>query len=125
MDLSTILSEEKIKRAYSDGEFDHLPGFGKPLQLEDLSSVPEELRMAYKLMKNAGYTQEENQLRNEMMTLDDLIRNCQDPEEEQKLRKKLSQKLHRFNGMLSKRRVNTNSSIFKNYEQKIFNKMNL
>lgn len=45
------LAEQKIAEAMARGEFDHLPGNGRPLQIEDLSSVPEDLRMAYKLLK--------------------------------------------------------------------------
>lgn len=125
MDFSFIASEDRIRRAYEDGEFNELPGLGKPMKLEDLSAIPEELRMAYKMLKNAGYTQEESQLRKEMMSIEDLIRKCEDPDEKQGLQRKLNQKLHRFNGMMAKKGVQTNSSIFKNYEQKIYTKMDL
>ena len=123
MDLFHIVSEDRIKKAYQDGEFDNLPGLGKPLQLEDLSGIPEELRMAYKLLKNAGYTQEEGQLRQEMMTIEDLMKKCEDTSEKESLQKKLNEKLLRFNQLMSKRGVKTNSAIFKNYEQKVQKKI--
>lgn len=123
MDLFHILSEEKIKKAYEDGEFDQLPGFGKPLKLEDLSSIPEDLRMAYKIMKNAGYTEEESNLRKEILTIEDLIKKCKDDQEKESLQKELNEKLLRFNRMLSKRRVQTNSAMFKKYEQKLTGKL--
>jgi hypothetical protein len=123
MDMFHIISEDRIKTAYKDGEFDNLPGLGKPLQLEDLSGIPEELRMAYKLLKNAGYTQEESQLRQEMMTIEDLIRKCDDTNEKENLQKKLNEKLLHFNQVMSKRGMKTNSSFFKNYEQKVYNKL--
>jgi Domain of unknown function (DUF1992) len=123
MDLFHLVSEERIKKAYKDGEFENLAGFGKPLQLEDLSGVPEELRMAYKIMKNAGYTQEESHLRQEMMTIEDLIEKCDDSEEKENLQSKLNEKLLRFNRLMSKRGKNTNSAIFKNYQQKVNNKL--
>ncbi|WML28696.1 DUF1992 domain-containing protein [Neobacillus sp. OS1-32] len=118
MDMFQKISEERIKKAYKDGEFDNLPGMGKPLKLEDLSAIPEELRMAYKLLKNAGYTEEENTLRQEMMSIEDLLKKCQDDDREL-LQKKLNEKLLRFNQLMSKRGKKTNSSIFKNYEAKI------
>jgi len=118
-----IASEDRIKKAYEDGEFNNLPGFGKPLQLEDLSGIPEELRMAYKLMKNAGYTQEEGQLRKELMNLEDLIRNCEDKDEQEIHQRKLNEKLLRFNQLMSKKGVKTNSSLFKNYQHKINRKL--
>jgi len=37
------------------GDFKNLPGAGRPLELEDDSSIPEDLRMVYKLLKNGGY----------------------------------------------------------------------
>jgi hypothetical protein len=106
-----------------DGEFDNLPGYGKPLVLEDLSGVPEELRMAYKLMKNAGFSPEENKIKQEMMSIESLMKNCSDPEEKDKLQKNLNEKLLRFNQMMSKRGGKTNSSVFKNYQQKIDKKL--
>lgn len=123
MDMFHIVSEDRIKKAYKDGEFDNLPGYGKPLQLEDLSGIPEELRMAYKLLKNAGYTEEESHLRQEMMTIEDLIKKCDDSHEKENLQKKLNEKLIRFNRLMSNRGVKTNSSVFKNYELKVQNKL--
>lgn len=123
MDLFHLISEDRIKKAYEEGEFDHLPRLGKPLQLEDLSGIPEELRMAYKVMKNAGYTKEEGRLRQEMMSIEYLIKKCDDNVEKVNLQNKLNEKLLRFNRLMSKRGVKTNSSIFKNYELKVRNKM--
>ncbi|RIW32295.1 DUF1992 domain-containing protein [Bacillus salacetis] len=123
MDLFTILAEQKIKKAYEDGEFDHLSGFGKPLNLDDDSSVPEELRMAHRIMKNAGFSTEENALRQEMLQIEDLIRDCEDQLEKEGLKKDLNEKLLKFNGLMSKKRIKTNSSVFKNYEHKIEKKL--
>jgi len=49
------LVERRIEAAIARGEFDSLPGAGKPLALDDDPLVPEELRVAYRLLKNAGY----------------------------------------------------------------------
>lgn len=123
MDLFTILSEEKIKKAYDDGEFDRLPGFGKPLKLDDdLACIPEELRMAYKIMKNAGFTEEESNVRKEIMTIEDLLRKCDDENERDTLQKRLNENLLRFNRLMSKRKVQTNSSVFRQYESKLSEK---
>jgi hypothetical protein len=123
MDFFSILSEQAIKKAMEEGEFDNLPGYGKPLVLEDLSGVPEELRMAYKLMKNAGFSPEENKIKQELMSIENLMKNCKDPEEKDKLQKNLNEKLLRFNQIMSKRGGKTNSSVFKNYQQKIDKKL--
>jgi len=47
------LAEERIRDAIQRGEFDNLPGRGKPLNLEDDRHIPDDLRLAYKVLKNA------------------------------------------------------------------------
>lgn len=47
---------EQIEEAMDRGDFDNLPGKGKPLDLEDDAHIPADLRMAYKVMKNSGVT---------------------------------------------------------------------
>ena len=47
------LVDARIEEARLRGEFDNLPGAGKPLPEEDMS-VPEELRLAHRILKNAG-----------------------------------------------------------------------
>lgn len=123
MDFSMVVSEDRIRRAYEKGEFENLPGYGKPLNLDDLSAIPEELRMAYRLLKNSGYSPEENKLRQEVLSIEDLIRHCEDPEEKDRLSQQLGQKLLRYNTIMSKRGGKTNSSLFKNYEPKIHKKL--
>ncbi|MGE5639355.1 MAG: DUF1992 domain-containing protein [Clostridia bacterium] len=49
-----LLAERKIAEAVSKGEFAGLPGEGRPLDLEDDALVPEEERMANRILKNAG-----------------------------------------------------------------------
>jgi len=51
MFFSHIIAERKIQEAILNGELDNLPGKGKPLQLEDESGIPKELRLAYKILK--------------------------------------------------------------------------
>ena len=123
MDFSIIVSEDRIKKAYEDGEFSNLPGLGKPLKPDELSAVPQELRMAYRLMKNAGYSPEEGVLRQEVLTIEDLISKCHDDSEREQLKNQLSQKLFEYNKMMSKRGVKTNSALFKNYEHQIEQKL--
>lgn len=49
------LVERKIAEAIARGEFDNLPGAGKPLDLDDDPLVPEELRIANRILRNAGF----------------------------------------------------------------------
>jgi len=50
-----LLAERRIVEAIARGELDDLPGAGRPLALDDDRLVPEELRVAYRILKNAGY----------------------------------------------------------------------
>jgi hypothetical protein len=54
-----LLAEKKIAEAIERGELDHLPGAGKPLELDDDALVPEDLRMAHRILKNAGFVPQE------------------------------------------------------------------
>ena len=69
------LAEQHIKAALEKGELSNLPGSGKPLQLDDDSYVPPELRAGYRLLKNSGFLPPELELRREAMEVNDLIRN--------------------------------------------------
>ncbi|MGX1266036.1 succinate dehydrogenase/fumarate reductase flavoprotein subunit [Rossellomorea marisflavi] len=123
MDFSTLMSEQRIRKAYEEGEFNELPGFGKPMDLNDDAGIPEELKMAHRMMKNAGYSTEEAGLKQEMMRIEDLIRTCEDDVEAKSLHKELNEKVLKYNAMLSKKRVKTNSSVFKNYQRSIEDKL--
>ena len=53
------VAERKIQEALARGELDNLPGSGRPLALEEDPLVPEDLRMAYRILKNAGFVPRE------------------------------------------------------------------
>ncbi len=74
------IAEERIKQAIKDGEFDDLKGKGKPLELKEDPFVPEELRLAYKILKNAGFLPPELELRKEIATLEELLENSTEKE---------------------------------------------
>lgn len=76
-----IIAEQRIREAQAKGEFDGLPGQGRPLKLEDLTNVPPELRMAYKILKNAGLVPEELSQRKELITLTALLDSCEDEQQ--------------------------------------------
>jgi hypothetical protein len=48
------VAEERIQEAIRRGEFDGLPGAGKPLVLDEDPLVPAELRIANRVLSNAG-----------------------------------------------------------------------
>ena len=50
-----FIADQRIAESIANGDFDDLPGSGKPLELDDDSLLPEELRLAYRILKNAGF----------------------------------------------------------------------
>ena len=73
MDAWRKIAEERIKQASDKGDLNDLPGKGKPLQLEDDSRLPEDVRLAYKILKNAGYTPAEVEAKKEMANIEDML----------------------------------------------------
>lgn len=116
------IAEEKIREAIENGEFDNLPGAGKPLNLDDDSMVPEDLRVSYRIMKNAGVIPEEMQLRKDMLRLEDLLACCNDENERVKLQNEMSVKRLRYQQLMSARGLN-GSAVFAEYEHRIINKL--
>ena len=95
-DLHRIV-EERIKKAQEEGLFDNLPGKGKPLNLEDDGAVPEDLRLAYKVLKNSHCLPIEMELRKEIFSLRQLLDAAMDPETKRELRRELNLLTLRFN----------------------------
>ncbi|MGD2125453.1 MAG: DUF1992 domain-containing protein [Desulfobacteraceae bacterium] len=91
--------ERKIKEAQEKGEFDNLPGQGKPLAFEHEGHIPEELRIAYKILKNADCLPPELQEKKEIRQMEDLLANIPDEKERYKLIKRINYKIMKLNMM--------------------------
>ena len=74
------IAERKIAEAMAAGEFNDLPGAGRPLELEDDAHVPEDLRVAYRILKNSGFVPPEVQTLNQIAQLERLVHDA--PEDE-------------------------------------------
>ncbi|MGE5698541.1 MAG: DnaJ family domain-containing protein [Deltaproteobacteria bacterium] len=120
MDPLALLAEEKIREAMARGEFDNLPGAGKPLEIEDDSMVPEDVRVAYRILKNAGCLPPELELRREIVTLKSLIASVEDEGERRRKLKELDAKLLRLN-LTRKRPLNIED--FPEYKDKVIGKL--
>ncbi len=73
MNLLDQIAETRIQEAIERGELSDLPGGGKPLKLDDDSAIPEELRVAYRILKNASFLPPELQLRKEVREVEQLL----------------------------------------------------
>ena len=60
----TIIAERRIAEAMSQGLFDCLPDRGRPQDLEDLSHLAPEMRLAYIVLKNSGFLEDGVGLKN-------------------------------------------------------------
>ena len=90
MDFFAKLAENRILEAIEAGEFDNLRGRGQPLDLNDDSHIPPELRMAYKILKNADCLPPELTLRQEVVNLQDLVAAMPDEAEKLKQMRRLN-----------------------------------
>lgn len=68
-----LIAEAKIAEAARAGAFDDLPGAGKPLVLDDDRLIPEEARIAYRILRNAGFVPAEIETRREVASLRRLL----------------------------------------------------
>ena len=93
--------EERIKNAQKKGDFNNLPGSGKPLDLDDNSCVAEDLRLAYKILKNADFTPPEIEIKNEIKKTEDLLIGMKDEKEKYRILKKLNFLILKLNTMRS------------------------
>ena len=84
--------EELIKQAIAKGEFDDLPGKGKPLDLSAHFETPEHLRMGYSMLKGAEFVPEEVQLLKDMAALREELKSCRDEGRKRELTKALQDK---------------------------------
>ncbi len=100
-----LIAEKRIKKAMQEGQFDNLPGKGKPLVFEDDSMIPEDLRMAYKILKNAGFIPPELQTEKEIKQAIDLLENLDDEKKRYRQVTKLNVLITKMN-MMRKRPIN-------------------
>jgi len=83
------IAEQRIREAIAKGEFENLPGSGKPLNLEEYFSTPEDLRMAFSILKNANCAPAEVELLKEVSRLQQAIAETPDPATRQDLQQTL------------------------------------
>ena len=84
--------DEQISKAIKAGEFDNLSGKGKPLDLRAYFETPEELRLAYSVLKSNDFAPQEVEVLKEIDALKKRLASCTDEEEKDRLRKEISEK---------------------------------
>jgi hypothetical protein len=120
MEFFYRIAERRIIEAIANGEFDNLEGKGKPIDFEDETWIPEDLRMAYRILKNAGCIPPELEFRNEVINMCSLINTTDDDKERIKKLRELNFKLLKLN-MTRKKPLNFED--FPEYEGKLVDKL--
>lgn len=91
--------EERIQLAQRQGAFEDLPGSGMPLPADNTPCIPEDLRLAYKILKNAGFVAPEIELKKEIRQTEDLLSDVDDVAERYRILKKINFLILKFNMM--------------------------
>ena len=85
------IAERKIEEALREGrghDLSHWKNKRLPLE-DDMANVPTHLRMAYRILRNAGYVPEEVALQKEITRIEDMLSHCSDERVKIKQIKKL------------------------------------
>ncbi len=93
--------EQRIRDAQKKGEFENLPGSGEPLVLAEDHNIPEELRLAYKMLKNADCLPPEIELKKKIRQTEELLAGMEETAEKYHTLKKLNFMIMRLNAMRS------------------------
>lgn len=96
--------EAIIREAMERGDFDNLPGKGKPIDLSAYFDTPEEVRMVYSLLKNAGMTPREVDLLREIAELKQILAAVRDEPKKQEIQKQIRRKQVGFNLMMERQK---------------------
>ena len=122
MSIFALIAERKIQEAIARGELDNLPLAGQPVRGEDFRDVPAELRMGYKILKNAGMVPPEVELHREIISLKDLLAICEDESERRVLKKRLTEKGLHYRVLQERNQRNPG---FLRYQEKLEAKLGL
>jgi hypothetical protein len=96
--------EAAIKEAMERGEFDNLPGKGKPIDLTEYFETPEEVRLANSVLKNAGMTSREVDLLKGIAELKQILEGLLDEKKKQEVEQQIQQKQVEFSLMMERQR---------------------
>jgi len=96
--------DEQVRRAIEAGEFDDLPGKGKPIDLRAYFETPEDLRLAYSILKSNNFVPEEVELLKEIEALKTRLASSSDDEQKDRIKKEITDRTYTFNMLIEKRK---------------------
>ena len=89
---SELNIEEMIREAMERGDFDNLKGKGKPLDLDSYFSAPEDIRMAFSILRSNEFVPEEVDMLRDIDNLKNRLKTCENDAEKDVLARELQQK---------------------------------
>ncbi len=99
------IAEQKILEAQKQGVFNNLKGEFEPLPCdENYNKIPCDLRVSYKILKNAGFLPPELEIKKEIQREEELLELIYDEEEKSKKVKRLNKLIMKLN-IVSKKKV--------------------
>ena len=99
LEVIQLIAERKISEAIQKGLLDTREWRNKSLPMTYDNLVPEDLRMAHKILKNAGYLPPEIEAKKEIQQIEDLLAACEDERTRVKQIKKLNYLVLKLNIM--------------------------
>ena len=123
MDILTLIAERKIAEAIKNGRLTTVEHWkNKPLPLEDDSFVADDLKIAYKILKNSGYLPPEIETRKEIKNLQDLIASTEDEHTRIKQMRKLNVLLRKLD---TQRNNKSNIAAHDDYYKKVVERISV
>ena len=95
--------DEQIRKAIEDGDFDNLAGQGKPIDLRAYFETPEDLRLAYSILKSNNFVPTEVEVLKEIDALKKRLEETSDDDLKIRLKKEIIEKTHSFKMLLEQR----------------------
>ena len=122
MDSLARIAEQKILEAMETRSLTTSKWKNKPLPLENDQNIPDDLKMAYKIMKNSGFLPPEIEERKEVQRLEELIAATEDEHERLQQMRKLNVLLMKID---AKRNKPANISQQDDYYRKIVERVSI
>lgn len=94
--------DEQIRNSIEAGDFDNLEGAGRPIDLDSYFNTPEDLRMAYSVLKSSKFVPEEVERLKEIGELKEKAKSCADDEERKKINKILQERQLAFSLLMER-----------------------
>ena len=102
MDSLRLIAERKIAKAIKEGTLKTEGWKGRPLPMEDDHLIPADLKMAYKMLKNAGFVPPEIEAKKKIHKLEEMIAQTEDEHVRIKQLKKLDILLLKLNVQMNR-----------------------